>query len=380
MSPGRRRVFKVMVVVAALGLAEVVARVAEWRSAARRTARTRAHYSLEAFTRAGVELTTTPGTIHLVLDPVLGYRLRPSSSVGITVNSRGLRGADVETTPAANTFRVLVVGGSTAFGWGAPSDADTPPALLAAALRERSGGRAVEVLNGGVPGYTAWQEAAWVAELVDELRPDLIVSLTGYNDLEFAFHTGGVGNRVFAQLEQRAAQAFRVVPAALQTFALTRRATRRWFEPTLGNDGPPPTDMPRAAARSFTDALRFMNVLAPGRLLVALQPCYVAHTGRPEAERDRAEPHLGLDEPARAAFRAYAAAALARQRAALQVAAEGGAQSLDLSALFQAHAEPTFTDEVHVTEEGNRMIAEALARAVLAHPAWRATRAEREAH
>lgn len=89
-----------------------------------------------------------------------------------TVNSLGLRGPEPELPKPAGRLRVFVVGDSTWFGHGVADDS-TFAARLEALLR--ADGLDVDVLNGGVPGYSTEQSRLLLEELGWSLSPDLLV-------------------------------------------------------------------------------------------------------------------------------------------------------------------------------------------------------------
>lgn len=72
-------------------------------------------------------------------------------------------------------YRVLLIGASTAEAF--------PPRVLEEALGKRFAGKAFEVINAAYGAYNARQELILVALWGSELRPDMIVSLDGANDL-----------------------------------------------------------------------------------------------------------------------------------------------------------------------------------------------------
>lgn len=113
-----------------------------------------------------------------VYDPYLGFRLLDSYT-STYVNVRDGRRVGAERPDAELT--VWCFGGSTTFGLG-QRDAHTIPAVIADAAAQD--GLALNVVNFGVSGYVAWQQAA---QLQRELRlgepPDLIVMYDGVNDL-----------------------------------------------------------------------------------------------------------------------------------------------------------------------------------------------------
>ncbi len=120
-----------------------------------------------------------------VPDPVLGARLKPgfSDQVSTTehssrweINSEGYRG------PAAGSrsrtgIRIAALGDSFTFGYGV-EEAEAWPRWLEEILDE------VEVLNLGVGGYGTWQEAAWLEDRWDRIRPDVaVIAFYPGNDL-----------------------------------------------------------------------------------------------------------------------------------------------------------------------------------------------------
>src|SRR5207253_588568 len=91
----------------------------------------------------------------------------------------------------AGRARVIVLGGSTAFGSGASSEAATVPGALERLLIPRAPeGRSIEVLNAGVPGYDAWQELTVLESKVLEAQPDLVVVLDGFEDFARSLEPG----------------------------------------------------------------------------------------------------------------------------------------------------------------------------------------------
>ncbi len=79
------------------------------------------------------------------------------------------------------TFRVIVLGGSVAWGTGASSN-KTVWTAVAQELLQRDD-LAVEVLNAGCAGYISFQELMYLQFRLLEFSPDMIVVLDGYNDI-----------------------------------------------------------------------------------------------------------------------------------------------------------------------------------------------------
>ena len=89
----------------------------------------------------------------------------------------GFRGSEISSRRDDNRTRLIVVGGSAAFGYGAKSDAETFEAILEGLDNK------YEVINAGVVGFLSGQELTYVVtELVDYL-PDVVIAYDGWNDL-----------------------------------------------------------------------------------------------------------------------------------------------------------------------------------------------------
>lgn len=119
-------------------------------------------------------------------DPETVYRLAPGPhALGIHINAQGLRDVERPVEKPAGTRRALILGDS--FTFGATPFEEGFPRQLAARLP------GVDVINAGVPGWTTWQQAAWMRR--DGLRygPDVVVvALFVGNDIEENLGQDGV--------------------------------------------------------------------------------------------------------------------------------------------------------------------------------------------
>ena len=121
----------------------------------------------------------------LIEDELLGWGLPVDSRFmwqghQVTTNSMGLRGR--EPTATAVPPRVLAVGDSSVFGFGL-ADEQTFPAQLERLLAPAG---AIQVVNGGVPGYTCPQSAAQVGRLREIASPDVLVIYNQHSDVRVA--------------------------------------------------------------------------------------------------------------------------------------------------------------------------------------------------
>ena len=117
-------------------------------------------------------------------DPDLASALRPGFATiykgnRVRINSSGFRGPDFPNRTLGRG-RILLVGDSYTFGSGV-NEEDTLGAQLARELADR--GIQTDVLNLGVPGYTAKNVARIVETHVGPLEPDLVLYVFFANDI-----------------------------------------------------------------------------------------------------------------------------------------------------------------------------------------------------
>ena len=134
-----------------LTIVETTLTLAASEAQRRRNAEPAPYYMWALHATDGTRLSRGSGPLELVLDPIVSVRNRPNQ-IGpwFRINSRGYRGGELR---PGSGLRVVVVGGSTAFGTGVRSDAET----FGAALERELG---VEVVNSAVIGFMAVQERA----------------------------------------------------------------------------------------------------------------------------------------------------------------------------------------------------------------------------
>ncbi len=118
-------------------------------------------------------------------EPMLGFGLKKglSEDMGgwnVKTNLLGLRDSELTFQKPANEIRIVIIGGSTVFGWGV-NEQETIPALLQNKIKVNSK-KTVRVINAGIPWYASWHEAALVFFKITEMNPDWIISVDALND------------------------------------------------------------------------------------------------------------------------------------------------------------------------------------------------------
>jgi lysophospholipase L1-like esterase len=117
--------------------------------------------------------------------PYLCYALNPayrSADGQNRHNALGFRGAELEREKPEGVYRIVCVGGSTVYDTEIEDHAQAFPAQLESVLRAQDHAE-VEVVNGGVGGYTSFETLIDLALRVLEVEPDLVVIYHNTNDV-----------------------------------------------------------------------------------------------------------------------------------------------------------------------------------------------------
>jgi lysophospholipase L1-like esterase len=125
-------------------------------------------------------------------DPYRGYRLRPHYKRNGTEHSaQGFRRSkDVSVKKENGLYRIILMGGSTAYGMSASgvfgtytvSNNETIDYYLERFLNEQSGKHSFEVINAAVPGYWTHHHLIYLNQELLAYQPDMVIFLDGHND------------------------------------------------------------------------------------------------------------------------------------------------------------------------------------------------------
>jgi len=106
-----------------------------------------------------------------------------SKSDTININSLGFRGDEFSKTKPDKTYRIFMLGGSPMFGYGATSDEATIPGFTQKKIDEKDFGFDIEVINSGIQAADSNKELKLVEKRLVTFSPDLIIIYDGWNDL-----------------------------------------------------------------------------------------------------------------------------------------------------------------------------------------------------
>lgn len=149
--------------------------------------------SAQTFTEPGKVLATMDNIIWAppnVPVPFLGSLPRPGTYLNTTINSNFCRNVrEIACSKPKGVIRIFLVGGSTAFGSGAPSQDRTISGYLERQLNSvNNTGQHYEVFTLANPSWASTHERIAIENIVAELDPDLVISFTGFNDVMFGWN------------------------------------------------------------------------------------------------------------------------------------------------------------------------------------------------
>ena len=129
--------------------------------------------------------------------PYLAYVARPDWSREAddkdgqkSHDANGFRNPAPPKEKAAGVFRIACLGGSSTYGSTPTSDAATWPAQLETILNQKEGPK-VEVLNGGLMGWSTFESLINYSLRVADYQPDLVIVYHAINDMRCALYLRG---------------------------------------------------------------------------------------------------------------------------------------------------------------------------------------------
>lgn len=292
------------------------------------------------------------------------FRERAMQTSTINVDGNGRRVVPGNCRqPGTEPFLILLFGGSTMFGYWVP-DQHTIPAYLARALGRQ--GRCVKLVNYGAAW---WQSSQSVIQLLKALRegmrPNAVVFYDGINDVSVVIDGGAPGG-ITPDAGLRLGNAFEDATGwqkIIQSLVLVR-VTAKLLPGNRGSGagGATARDAAKDIVRVYVHNVRSVEALAGQFGFTAyyfLQPYpliadkvntdlenAVIRSSPPVGERD-----LGVIRAAYDAWRIDPY--LTRQP-----------RYFDISRLFDGMTEELYVDDEHLLPEGNRLVAERIAREI----------------
>jgi hypothetical protein len=350
-----------------------------------------------------------PKSLHpmALRDQFTAYRLNPAyGRVDRQHDAQGFRRErDVSLEKPSNTVRIFITGGSTAYGYATnmPEDTDnrwrflynnqTIDYYLEQELNQAFPSKHWEVINAAAPAYQLSQELAQIESVLLHYRPDCVILLDGYNDIDALWkgasenydpyatvegseqfnllaNPGSFRSLVFFLAEWLRANSagFRLMEDHLWSIETQRHAAERKTaqvsNPVPFSDLTPMEQARFATAHSqlgyYTHTVRQIHRilgLDGVQAIFLLQPVvFVTHKQLTGSEQRI------LQDEIRLRGRSYGFEQLLPEIDAgmTATARQDGFVFLNLTDVFDQTSEQTFSDDVHLTPDGNRIIAERL--------------------
>jgi lysophospholipase L1-like esterase len=376
LSPWKRRLFWLVLVVVVLGASELIARL---------------------FLR----VTRGYDGKHLyqyVYDPYKNILPTPNfvDLRGIRHNAEGFRrSTDTPRRKAPHTLRVFLMGASAAYGLGGQwpfiqrtyavlKNSETIDAYLEGILHDAFPGYRVEVINAAITSTWTHNNLIYLNQSILSYDPDMILSLDGYND--FYFYEAGhdqfgdyaysmparriMGDPTFSALVYADAWWLWRRSAAAYLVGRAGRMVKLMATPRPPR---PPIDTLQAAAgfeRDFAAGplkmLRREGLIGRDEnvdMVFMLQPMLILERGRraamPAIEQKLFDFNVSSYLPNYEAFITRAVGHV--REVEPRMATDVGATFLDLTGIFQGAQGQIFTDYAHFTPRGNQIIAQYVA-------------------
>ena len=313
---------------------------------------------------------------------------------GVRHNSVGFRrSSEVSKTKPANTYRIFLMGGSTAYGTGGLwphlqrdfaviKNTETIDAYLERILGEAIPGKRIEVINAAITSTWTHHHLIYLNQTILGYDPDMVLFLDGYNDFfhaspdhdqfgSFLYTTqasGILGEPTLGALFRANAWWFyRRSALAYVTVRSLRTMKLLVMSPFTERDRPPMNVdramanleqvFPRSALamqRRIALTLRDVGVVP----VFMMQPMLILERGHkpmPEMEQRLFQFNVESYLPNYEQFIRRAVDMVHQRETAM--ASELGAQFIDLTGIYGGVKEQIYTDYVHLTPRGNELLA-----------------------
>ena len=307
--------------------------------------------------------------------PYVYFRPKPFHGKTVVIGPDGLR---VTWQPTAawgdeagrKTVKILMLGGSSLWGFGARDD-QTIPSLV---VRKLDGhGLKVEIKNLAELGYVSTQEMiGLIRELQQGYRPDVVIFYDGVNDTTSALLSGEAGlttNEINRRREFNLSQSPRRLAASLAGklltdsgfYRLARAVRSRLGQATAELSTHLPDETMRRLASDVADRyianVKIIETLGRDygfRPLFFWQPTIFNKTELTTVERDEARRYSWIEPAFRTVYERIGTSSQLKADPAFH----------DLSRIFVDDKNLVFIDYCHTTETANARIAEQMAAAV----------------
>ena len=311
-------------------------------------------------------------------DPVIGYRLRPSTSIRFTtrefstrvsINAQGVRDDPIGPRPP-DERRIVVLGDSLVMAVQVPVEQTFCRVLQDRLNRQAPAGVRYRVIDAGVQGYGPDEEALFYEQVASRFDPQLVLVVTFVaND---AVEAAGAAFRLRGELtspravRERFRDRLRRVVRRSMVLQIVAQRIGQVRERFRGAEAARPdprlltyaTPLPADVEHGLAVSREAIGRIAADAASTGARTAVVLMPARFQLDVDEYERLRAVVEPA--GYRMAMDGATDRFRTAL---APLGLPMLDLLPAFRRSADPQaifFDSTVHLTPEGHRVAADAL--------------------
>jgi hypothetical protein len=286
--------------------------------------------------------------------PFVGVAPIPGQHGNSYINSKQFRSDwEIETPKPSGVYRIFITGGSTAYGTGSPTQESTIAGYLSKLLAVKLSPITklkYEVAAFACPGWASTHERILIENNLSELEPDMIISLSGANDVHF----GKIGRNILWFRTFGEDLLFNVIK---KVYGLTDQA--RMPEVTETEKGAVAPAL--VAERLLKNVKLCLCVLSNEKAyyVLALQPTLPV-TGKKLTKREKHS--LPVAEGRLKGFEEYFRDCYARIDAVLSRLEEEKYRYINLVDVFDGigDREEIFVDSYHFGDRGNEIVAQRL--------------------
>jgi hypothetical protein len=328
------------------------------------------------------------------LQPIPNYR----DTRGVAHNSQGFRrDVDVAMPKPADTYRIFLMGGSTAYGLGSLSrfgkerypvirNDETIDHYLEAYLAARLAPQKVEVINAAIISHYSHHHLLYLNQTVLKYQPDMVLFLDGYNDY-FPYKEGFDQFRDYPYrswshlfLDSPSIKGYAAYTGwwlyqkSHLVYVAVKQLRPYWQHWTGALQGRERIDVPQALRALDANADRnFVKMVERNAMILRHEGVIPVFMLQPEVVYRQKKVFTPLERTIFAEidsswpmnFVEYKNQARPLVAAKLKRATEqGGGEFLDLTDVFGPKTDDVYSDHCHLTPSGNRALAEAIGQGI----------------
>jgi lysophospholipase L1-like esterase len=299
---------------------------------------------------------------HYVLQGAAGQASEQAS-----INALGFRGPEFQARKPEGVFRVICLGESSTFGF-RNSDVGTYPFQLEQLFRGPPEGATVEVINAGFPYYNTGSMLALMREELLDYSPDVLTLYSAYNDAGWPLAVGTLSRTVF-WIQQHSITSILMKKYILtDQFVLQVQRTLRRILPKNTDYAEFEAQLERISTR-YQENVRAIIALAKSKdipIILIKQPMTTAHSRYSSLSYGEEYDAILMRFNAKKTFTPQELQFLKQHRLIKELETIAEAEHLPLvdNIAIVDQDRRRLASWVHLTEEGNLRLAEALKSAI----------------